>query len=178
MLFHETKLKGVFIIEPERLEDERGFFARTWCKQEFEGHGLNSNLVQCGIAFNKKSGTLRGMHYQAAPNMETKLIRCTKGSIYDVVIDLRISSPTYKQWIGVELTENNYKMLYVSEGFAHGYQTLKHNTVVFYQVSQFYSPGSERGVRWDDPSFNIEWPETEERIISKKDQMWPNYRNV
>lgn len=176
MIFKETKLKGAYIIEPERLEDTRGFFARAWCKKEFEAHGLNSGLVQCNISFNKKSYTLRGMHYQSPPYKETKLVRCTMGAIYDVIIDLRSESPTYKHWVGVKLTEENHRMLYVPENFAHGYQTLRDNTEVFYQVSQSYSPEFERGVRWNDPSFNIKWPETDKSIISKKDQNWPDYR--
>ncbi len=175
MIFRETELKGAFIIELEKLEDARGFFARAWCQKEFEAHGLTARLVQCNLSFNKKRGTLRGMHYQAAPYEEVKLVRCTRGAVYDVIIDLRPESPTYKQWLGVELTADNYKMLYVPEGFAHGYQTLTDDAEVFYQVSQFYTPASERGVRWDDPAFGIEWPETDTRIISDKDESWPDY---
>ncbi len=158
MLLHETKLKGAFIIEPERLEDERGFFARTWCKREFEAHGLNQNLVQCNISFNKKKTTMRGMHYQVAPHKETKLVRCTKGAIYDVIIDLRPDSHTFKQWISVELTSENRKMIYIPEDFAHGFLTLEDNTEVFYQMSEFYAPECARGVRWNDPAFSIKWP--------------------
>jgi dTDP-4-dehydrorhamnose 3,5-epimerase len=176
MIFAETEIKGAFIIELELRKDERGFFARTWCEREFEEHGLVSNIAQSNLSFSKKAGTLRGMHYQVAPFEETKLIRCTKGAIYDVIIDLRTNSLTYKKWVAVELTEDNYKMLYVPKGFAHGFQTLKENTEVGYHVSQFYSPECERGVRWDDACFNIKWPEAEERIISKKDQMWPDYK--
>ena len=176
MIFEETRLKGAFVITIEKIEDKLGFFARSWCKKEFEFHGLVSTIVQSNLSFNKKAGTLRGMHYQVAPFEETKLFRCTKGVIYEVIIDLRVGSPTYKQWIGVELTEHNYKMLYVPEGFAHGFQTLKDNTEVIYHVSQFYSQEHERGIRWDDPFFNIEWPEAEERIISEKDRSWPNYK--
>jgi dTDP-4-dehydrorhamnose 3,5-epimerase len=176
MIFKETAVKDAFVIEIEKRTDDRGFFARTWCKNEFEKHGLNTNLVQVNIAYNKKRGTLRGMHYQIAPYAETKLIRCTKGAIYDVIIDIRKNSSTYKQWIGVELTEDNYKMLYVPEGFAHGYLTIKDQTEVIYQVSQFYAPNSEQGIRWDDPSFNIKWPETDERIISEKDRNWTDHR--
>jgi len=175
MIFTKTLLKDVFIIEIEKREDERGFFARTWCKKEFEAHGLNSRLVQSNIAFSKRAGTLRGMHYQVAPHEESKLVRCIRGSIYDVIIDLRLVSPTYKQWFAVELTADNHKMLYVPEGFAHGYQNLTDNTQVFYQVSEVYSSESERGVRWDDPVFSIKWPETDIRIISEKDKSWPNY---
>ena len=175
MIFKKTGLEGAFIIEPERIEDARGFFARAWCKNEFDTHGLNSCLVQCNISFNKNRDTLRGMHYQATPHEEIKLVRCTKGAIYDAIVDLRQGSPTYLRWIGVELTEQNHKMLYAPEGFAHGYQTLSDNSEVFYQVSRFYSPESERGVRWDDPAFGIKWPETDDLVISEKDKNWPDY---
>jgi dTDP-4-dehydrorhamnose 3,5-epimerase len=175
MIFRETRLKGAFIIEPERLEDERGFFARTFCLEEFKAHGIHFQVVQCNISFNKKKGTLRGMHYQIAPYEEAKLVRCTRGAIYDVIIDLRPESPTFKQWIAVELTAENHQMLYVPEGFAHGFQTLEDNTEVFYQMSEFYHPECVRGVRWDDPAFGIEWPPVEQRIISPKDQEYPNF---
>ncbi len=174
MFFKEAKLRGGFIIELERLEDERGFFARAWCRREFESHGLNSNLVQCNISFNKKRGTLRGMHYQAAPHEEAKLVRCTRGAIYDVIIDLRKYSPTYKQWMGVELTASNHRMLYVPENFAHGYCTLQDDTEVTYLVSQFHFPASERGVRYDDPAFGITWP-CHIGTLSEKDKNWPRY---
>ena len=175
MIFKETKLKGAFVIEIEKREDERGFFARAWCKREFEDHGLNAQLVQANIAFSRKKGTLRGMHYQAPPYEEAKLIRCIKGGVFDVIIDIRPDSPQYKEWFGLQLTSDNYKMLYVPEGFAHGYQTLDDNTEVFYPASQFYSPESERGVRWDDPAFGIEWPETDNLVMSEKDKTWPDY---
>jgi dTDP-4-dehydrorhamnose 3,5-epimerase len=175
MIFTKTKLQGTIIIEIEKKEDDRGFFARAWCKNEFEEHGLAFNPVQANIAFSKTKGILRGMHYQIAPHEEAKLIRCIRGAIYDVIIDLRPDSSTYKQWIGVELGEDNYKMLYIPEGFAHGYQALTDNTEVYYQVSQFYSPKSERGVRWDDPAFGINWLEIDKRIVSEKDKCWPNY---
>lgn len=175
MIFRETALKGAFIIDMEKKEDERGFFARAWCRREFESAGLVTELAQSNVAFNRKRGTLRGMHYQAAPDEEVKIVRCTKGAVYDVIIDLRAGSPTHKQWIAVELAEDNYRMLYVPEGFAHGYQTLKDDTEVFYHVSAFYSPASERGVRWDDRAFGIDWPETGEKIISDKDKAWPDY---
>ncbi len=176
MIFRETKLAGAFIIELEKLEDERGFFARAWCQKEFEAQGLVSRFVQCNVSFNKKRGTLRGMHYQVAPYEEVKLVRCTRGAIYDVIIDLRPDSPTYTQWLGVELTADNYRMLYVPEGCAHGYQTLTDNAEVFYQVSQFYAPQCERGVRWDDPVFNIEWPIDHPIILSEKDRRWPDFK--
>jgi dTDP-4-dehydrorhamnose 3,5-epimerase len=174
MIFAETKLKGAFVIEPERLQDERGFFARTWCKREFEHHGLNPNLVQCNISFNKRKGTLRGMHYQGALHEEAKLVRCTLGGIYDVIIDLRPKSKTFGQWLAIELTSQNRKMLYVPEGFAHGFQTLEDNTEIFYQMSEFYAPESARGVRWNDPQFNIFWP-VDQPAISKKDQAFPDF---
>lgn len=175
MKFTETKLKGAYIIEPELITDERGFFARSWCQQEFEKRGLNPKLVQCNISFNHKKGTLRGMHYQAKPYEEAKLVRCTKGGIYDVIIDLRAESPTFKQWDAVELTAENYQMLYVPEGFAHGFQTLVDNSEVFYQISEFYHPESARGVRWDEPIFGIEWPDEERRVISDKDGIYPDF---
>jgi dTDP-4-dehydrorhamnose 3,5-epimerase len=175
VIFEESSIKGAFIIEPERIEDARGFFARAWCKREFEEHGLNPFLVQCNLSFNKSRGTLRGMHYQRAPYQETKLVRCTRGAVYDVIIDLRPESPTYLEWLGIELTEENRKMLFVPEGFAHGYQTLADNTEVFYPVSQFYSPESVRGVRWDDPVFAIKWPQTDDLVISEKDKSWVDY---
>lgn len=172
MKFIETKLKGACIIEPERLEDERGFFARSFCQNEFEAHGLNPRVVQCNISYNKREGTLRGMHYQVAPMAEAKLVRCTRGAIYDVIIDLRPESPTYCQWVPVELTADNRCMLYIPEGFAHGFQTLEDDTEVFYQMSEFYTPDCVRGVRWDDPAFGIEW-HLSNRIISKKDMSYP-----
>jgi dTDP-4-dehydrorhamnose 3,5-epimerase len=170
VIFIETKLKGAYVIEPERLEDERGFFARTFCVQEFEAHGLNPRVVQCSISYNKKKGTLRGMHYQVAPHAEVKIVRCIRGSIYDVIIDLRPESPTFKQWVAVELTVDNRHMLYIPEGFAHGFQTLEGNTEVFYQMSAFYVSQSARGIRWNDTEIGIVWPETANRIVSIRDQ--------
>ena len=172
MIFRETTLKGAFVIEMEKFEDKRGFFARAWCQKEVEANGLVSRVVQTNISFNKKRGTLRGMHYQVAPYEQIKLVRCTRGVIYDVIIDLRPDSPTFRKWTGVELTAENYTMLYVPENFAHGFQTLEDNTEVTYQVSQFYSPESERGVRYDDPVFQVEWPLPVE-VISEKDIAWP-----
>jgi dTDP-4-dehydrorhamnose 3,5-epimerase len=174
VIFIETKLKGVFIMEPERLEDERGFFARTWCQREFEAHGLNPRLAQCSISFNKRRGTLRGMHYQAAPYEEARLVRCTMGAIYDVAIDLRRSSAAFKQWTAVELTADNRRMLHIPEGFAHGFQTLEDDTEVLYQMSEFYHPESITGVRWDDPAFEITWPE-EVKVISARDRQYPDF---
>ncbi|MHA6250226.1 dTDP-4-dehydrorhamnose 3,5-epimerase [Pontibacter sp. CAU 1760] len=174
MIFTETKLKGAFIIDVKRLEDERGFFGRSYCKREMEEHGLNTNMVQANVSYNKKKGTLRGMHMQVSPYEETKLVRCTRGAIYDVIIDMREDSETYKQWIGVELTADNYRMLFVPEGFAHGFITLEDNSDVTYNVTQYYTPGSERGIRWNDPAFNIEWP-IEPQVISEKDQAHPDF---
>jgi dTDP-4-dehydrorhamnose 3,5-epimerase len=174
MTFQETKLSGVFEIQLERKSDERGFFARSWCRQEFESTGLNSKLVQCSLSFNIRKGTLRGIHYQAAPRPETKLVRCTRGAIYDVVVDLRRESPTFKQWIGATLTAGNRQMLYVPEGCGHGFLTLEDETEVFYQMSEFYHPDLARGVRWSDPAFGIAWPSEVEQI-SERDRMYPDF---
>ena len=172
MIFNETKLKGAYVIDIEPLEDERGFFARSFCRKEFEERGLNPCIVQCNISFNKKKGTVRGMHYQAAPHEEAKLVSCIGGAIYDVIVDLRPDSSTYCQWVAVELSSQNHKMLYIPEGFAHGFQTLEDNTEVFYQMSEFYHPECARGIRWDDPAFGIEWP-LMEKIISTRDCLHP-----
>lgn len=175
MIFTETKLKGAYVIEVEKLEDERGFFARTWCQKEFEAHGLNIRMKQCDISYNKHKGTLRGMHYQSYPYEEAKLVRCTTGAIYDVIIDLRPESSTFKQWVAITLTENNHKMLYIPEGFAHGFQTLEEDTEVFYQMSEFYVSEYAKGIRWNDPAIGIEWPQVCERIISTKDRQYPDF---
>ncbi|WP_345951547.1 MULTISPECIES: dTDP-4-dehydrorhamnose 3,5-epimerase [unclassified Mucilaginibacter] len=169
MIFTETKLKGAFVVDINRLEDERGFFARSYCKTEFEAHALNTNLVQSNVSFNKISGTLRGMHMQNEPHAETKLVRCTSGSIFDVIVDLRPESNTFKEWIGVELSAENYRMLYVPEGFAHGFLTLEDCTAVAYQVTQFYHNTAERAYRWDDPAFGISWP-FKPVLVSEKDK--------
>lgn len=174
MIFTETKLKGAFEIEIKKLEDDRGFFGRSWCANEMKDHGLKHELCQANTSFSKKKGTLRGMHYQADPYQETKLIRCTRGSIYDVIIDLRPGSPTFKQWIGVELTQDNYKMLYVPEDFAHGFITLEDDSEVTYLVTQFYTPGAEKGIRWNDPAFSIQWP-FEPVIMTEKDKNHPHF---
>jgi dTDP-4-dehydrorhamnose 3,5-epimerase len=172
VIFTELKMKGAFLIDAEKVADTRGFFARTWCQREFEAHGLNSHLVQCSLSFNQKNGTLRGMHYQAAPHEEAKLVRCTRGAIYDVIVDLRRDSATYKQWVFVELSADSRRMVYVPEGFAHGFQTLVDETEVFYQMSEFYHPESTRGVLWNDPAFGIQWPPFEDRTISGQDQAY------
>jgi len=173
MIFRETKLEGAFIVEPKKFEDERGFFAHSWSEREFAEHGLDSHLAECSISFNRRRGTLRGMHYQAAPDGQVKLVRCTMGSIYDVIIDLRADSPTFKQWIGLELTAENRLMLYIPKDFAHGFLTLEDDTEVFYQMSAIYAPNSGRGVRWNDPAFGIVWPHVAGIIINSRDQSYP-----
>jgi dTDP-4-dehydrorhamnose 3,5-epimerase len=174
MIFHNTKISGVFEIHLERKSDDRGFFARTWCRKEFEDHGLDPNLVQCSISFNRHKRTLRGMHYQAVPFVETKLVRCTQGAIYDVVLDLRPHSRTFRDWIAVTLTAENRNMLYVPKGCAHGFLTLKDETEVLYQISEFFNSESARGVRWDDPAFRIVWPE-EVEVISERDRTYSDF---
>jgi dTDP-4-dehydrorhamnose 3,5-epimerase len=174
MIFTETKLKGSYQIDLELQRDERGFFARAYCQNEFAKMGLNPNLVQCNISYNKARGTLRGMHYQNAPYPEAKVVRCTQGSIYDVIIDLRRDSHTFSQWFGVELTSENRKALYVPEGFAHGFITLKDDTEVLYQMSDFFHAECAAGVRWNDPAFMIAWPCTVS-VISERDQNYPDF---
>ncbi len=174
MIFSATPLAGAWVVDVERAEDERGFFARSWCAREFEEHRLNPHLVQCNISFNKRRGTLRGMHYQIEPHREVKLVRCTRGAIYDVIIDLRTDSATYKQHVAVVLDSDSRKMLYIPEGFAHGFQTLEDDTEVFYQMTAFYAPQHARGVRWDDPAFGICWPQAE-RTISGRDRGYPDF---
>lgn len=174
MIFNRTSIEGAFEIDAELKKDDRGFFARTWCQQEFESNGLNPRLAQCSVSFNAKKGTLRGMHFQAAPFMEAKLVRCTTGSIYDVALDLRRQSPTFKLWIGVVLTAENRKMLYIPEGCAHGFLTMEDSAEVFYQISEFYNADSARGIRWNDPAFQIRWPE-EIKVISERDRTYPDF---
>jgi dTDP-4-dehydrorhamnose 3,5-epimerase len=174
MIFTETPLKGAYVIDPERLADERGFFARTWCRREFEAHGLNTALAQCSISFNQKTGTLRGMHYQVAPHAEHKLVRCTAGIIHDVIVDLRPGSATFRHWFAAELSADNRRMLYIPEGLAHGFLTLSDNTEVFYQISAYYVPESARGVRWNDPAFAISWP-AQPIIVSPRDSTYADF---
>jgi dTDP-4-dehydrorhamnose 3,5-epimerase len=169
MIFVETPLPGAYVIEMEKHEDERGFFARSWCAKEFAAKGLDHNLVQCNVSFNKRKGTLRGLHYQIPPHAEVKLVRCTKGSLLDVIVDLRKDSPTFLDWFAVELTATNYSMLYIPKLFAHGFQTLEDETEIFYQMSAFYEPAASRGLRWNDPRLGINWP-VASRTISQKDQ--------
>jgi len=174
MIFTETDLKGAFVVDIEKHQDERGFFARSWCRREFEAHGLNPKLAQCNISFNPHKGTLRGMHYQAKPFEEAKLVRCTRGSLHDVIVDLRSDSPSYKKSLGVVLTAENRTMLYVPQGFAHGFLTLENDTEVFYQISEFYMPESQRGFRWNDPAIAITWP-AEVEFISDRDRNYPDF---
>lgn len=177
MIFRETQLAGAYVIEPEKKEDERGFFARSWCEREFAEHGLNPRVVQCNISFNKKKGTLRGLHYQAVPHAEAKLVRCTQGAIYDVIVDLRPGSPTFKQHVGEVLKAKDHSMLYVPESCAHGFQTLEDDTEVFYQMSEFYIPECARGVRYDDPAFGIAWPIPNPTIL-ERDRTYPDFADV
>ena len=174
MLFHETKLPGVFEIHLEPHSDDRGFFARSWCQKEFEAHGLNPKLLQCNISYNMRKGTLRGMHFQSSPHAEAKLVRCTKGAVYDVVLDLRPSSPAYMSWVAVVLSAANRQMVYIPEGCAHGFLTLEDDTEVFYQMSEFYDAESARGLRWNDPAFNIAWPVPVE-VISRRDAEYASF---
>jgi len=176
MIFKETPLKGAYLIELERKEDHRGFFARTWCREEFERHGLDPGLVQINMAFNAKKGTLRGMHFQEAPDAEVKVVRCTSGAIFDVAVDLRPGSETQGRCFGVELNCRNRGMLYIPEGFAHGYQTLEDETEMYYLTTMPYAPKSARGYRYDDPAFGIEWP-LPVACISEADASWPDYRS-
>jgi dTDP-4-dehydrorhamnose 3,5-epimerase len=173
MIFKETRLVGAYVIDLEKIEDERGFFARSWCQREFAAVGLDANLVQCNISHNHRKGTLRGLHYQLPPAAETKLVRCTRGAMFDVIVDLRPNSPTFLQWLGVELSADKYIILYVPKGFAHGFQTLVDNTEVFYQMSEFYAPELAGGLRWDDPQLGIDWP-LPVRVMSQKDQLYSN----
>jgi dTDP-4-dehydrorhamnose 3,5-epimerase len=175
MIFTETPIAGAYVIEVERMEDDRGFFARTWCQREFEKHGLDSRLVQCNLSFNRSKGTLRGMHYQAPPHAEAKLVRCTAGAFYDVIVDLRPGSKSFRQWFGIELTADNRRALFIPEGLAHGFLTLADQTEVFYQMSEFYTPEGARGVRWDDPVFGIRWPAAV-AVISPRDAAYPDFR--
>lgn len=174
MIFRPTGLPGAYVVDIEPRVDERGFFARTWCQEEFAAHGLSPRLVQCNISHNRVEGTLRGMHYQVAPAAEAKLVRCTRGAIHDVIVDLRPDSPTFLRHVGVTLTAATHTMLYVPEGFAHGFLTLTDDTEVFYQMSEFYAPECARGARWNDPQFGIAWPGPV-RCISPRDATYPDF---
>jgi dTDP-4-dehydrorhamnose 3,5-epimerase len=177
MLFAETRVRGAFVVDVEPIEDERGFFARSWCRDEFETRGLNPCVVQCNVSHNRLAGTLRGIHFQAAPHQEAKLVRCTKGAIYDVVVDLRKGSETFLQHEGVVLNDDNRRALYIPEGCGHAFLTLADDTEVFYQMSQFYAPAAGRGLRWDDESLDIRWPHPV-RVISERDRTYPDLERV
>jgi dTDP-4-dehydrorhamnose 3,5-epimerase len=174
MIFNETKIPGVYVIELEKREDSRGYFARAWCQKEFSAHNLPA-FVQTNMSMCRQKGTIRGLHYQAAPHGEAKYMRCIRGAIYDVVVDVRPDSPTYKKWFGVELSAENRKAIFVPEGLAHAYQALTDDAEVIYSASAFYTPGAERGLRWNDPAFNIEWP-IREALVSDKDAKWPDFK--
>ena len=174
MKFIETDLSGAFVVKTDRHQDERGFFSRAFCRREFEERGLNSEIAQCNISYNKSRGTLRGMHFQVSPHQEVKLVRCLRGSVFDVLIDLRPDSPTYRRWTGVTLSAETDNAVYIPEKFAHGFLTLEDDTILYYQVSEFHRPESGRGVRWNDPAFGIDWPE-EPRVISEKDRCYPDF---
>ncbi len=175
MTFYETTLPDSFIVEMEPRVDDRGFFARSWCQREFSRKGLNPSLVQCNVSFNNRRGTLRGMHFQLPPYEEAKLVRCTMGAIFDVIIDLRPQSPTFKKQFTVQLDAKNHRMLYVPEGFAHGFQTLTDSTEVFYQMSEFFTPeAANSGIRWNDPVFGIQWP-FRDPILSERDRNYPDF---
>jgi dTDP-4-dehydrorhamnose 3,5-epimerase len=173
MIFHSTGLEGSYLIEPARFTDERGSFARTWCAEEFAAHGLAQQFSQCSTSSNNREGTLRGLHFQLAPAAEAKLVRCVRGRIFDVIVDLRPCSPTCLGWFAAELDAASQRMIYVPEGFAHGFQTLEDDSEVFYQISAPYRAELARGVRWDDPALSIPWPATRQRIISARDSTLP-----
>jgi dTDP-4-dehydrorhamnose 3,5-epimerase len=175
MIFHATSLPDAFIVEPEMVGDARGSFARTWCREAFAERGLNTELAQCSLSYTKGRGTLRGMHYQRAPHAETKLVRVTRGAIYDVAVDLRPESATFCRWSAVELTADNHKMFYIPDGFAHGFVTLTDVAEVFYQISVAHEPQSAAGVRWNDPAFNIDWP-IDQPILSGRDAAFPDFQ--
>jgi dTDP-4-dehydrorhamnose 3,5-epimerase len=174
MLFTETEIRGAFILDAEEIADERGFFARSWARDEFEAHGLNPHLAQCNLSYNHRKGTVRGMHWQVAPHAETKLVRCTQGGIYDVIVDLRADSPTYLRWIGVDLTAENRRALYIPEGCGHGFQTLADATEVLYMITEYYTPAAARGMRWNDPAINVTWP-LDVTVISERDAHYPDW---
>ncbi len=175
MIFTPTALKDATLIDIEKREDARGFFARAWCAEEYAQHDLDTTLAQCSISFNHKRGTLRGMHWQAEPHGEVKVVRCTAGAIYDVIVDVRPESPTFRKWIGVELSASNRRMLYIPKGFAHGFQTLADDTEVFYFISAFYAPDAACGARYNEPAFGIVWP-LPVSVIAAKDEAWPDYQ--
>ncbi len=174
MRFRETKIQGAFVIDIEEKRDERGFFARSWCQKEFEARGLNSRIVQCNIGFSSKRGTVRGIHFQQAPHADAKVVRCSRGAIYDVIVDVRPKSETYGEWSAVELTADNHTMIYIPEGVGHGYQTLCDDTEILYQTSEFYYLEVAAGIRYDDQAFNVNWP-LDVSVISEADRTWPDF---
>ena len=175
MIFRDTKIPGLMVVELDKIADERGFFARSFCARDFADHGIAMRVAQCSVSFNDKRGTLRGLHYQAAPSTETKLVRCTRGAIFDVAVDLRPESPTYCRWIGMELDADAHRAMFIPSGCAHGFQTLSDQAEVFYLMGEAYDPALDRGVRWNDPSFAIKWP-LEPTMISKRDAGFPSLR--
>lgn len=175
MIFTETELPGAFVIELEPIEDPRGFFARVWSEDEFAERGLETRIAQCSVSLNRRRGTVRGMHFQRSPHEEVKVVRCTRGGLHDVIVDLRPDSATFRRWTGVELSADNRRGLYVPRGFAHGFQTLVDDTEIFYMISEPYAPEAGGGVRWDDPAFGIEWPLGHPTEISDKDRSWPDF---
>jgi dTDP-4-dehydrorhamnose 3,5-epimerase len=174
MILRETEIDGVRVVEPERHEDERGFFARTWDSDEFVAHGLSGRVVQASVSYNERKGTLRGLHYQVAPHQEAKLVRCTSGAIFDVAVDVRPGSATLGRWVGIELSAENHLALYVPEGCAHGFLTLTDHAEIAYQMSEFYAPDAARGVRFDDPAFGIAWPGSID-IVNERDRTYPDF---
>ncbi|MFH1066671.1 MAG: dTDP-4-dehydrorhamnose 3,5-epimerase [bacterium] len=177
MKFLPLEIPGAFLVELERRQDSRGFFARSWCRDEFKNHGLNPNLVQCNVSYNESKGTLRGMHFHKSLSKEAKLVRCTRGAIFDVIVDLRRESPSFRSWRGFELNESNHLSLYVPEGCAHGFLTLEDRTEVFYQMSDPYEPNMGSGIAWDDPEIGIEWPIPGPYLLSEKDATWPKFED-
>jgi len=175
MNFKKSRLRGAFLIEIDKKSDERGYLARTFCAAEYRRHGLNPVIIQTSTSFNRRKGTLRGMHYQVSPFKEAKTVRCTRGSIYDVIVDLRKDSKTYRQWMSIVLTAENHRMVYIPEGFAHGFQTLSPNAEVLYYMSEAFAPQAARGFRWNDPAFRIKWPAVTRRIISPRDQQYTEF---
>jgi dTDP-4-dehydrorhamnose 3,5-epimerase len=175
MRFVETELEGAYVLDLEPIEDERGFFGRAWCKRELEERGLSAELAQCNLSLSRRKGTLRGLHFQIPPHAEVKVVRCVRGAMFDVIVDLRRDSATYTRWIAVELSADNRRALYVPEGFAHGFQTLADETETFYMISAEYSPDAARGLRWNDDTFGIEWPDPENALLSERDRGWPDF---
>lgn len=178
MIFRQTPIPGAYIIDPEPVADERGAFVRSWCQYEFENHGLNGRLVQCSRSVNTRAGTLRGMHYQRAPHLEAKLVRCTRGRAFDAIVDMRPGFATFGKWFACEISADNGRAFYIPEGVAHGFQTLEDDTELFYQISTYYAPEFAAGLRWDDPEVGIEWPTCPRRVISERDDALPPFAAI